>query len=100
MGKDNYIHIIKTTAEKVKLFEHGEAYVDYWHKELFTQDEVIAQYEQDKIKYDYEDDYTFEAYCWDNYGTYDDLYCGDDISDHKIYPLNENEVLLIIALCG
>lgn len=100
MGRNNRIAIIKTTAEKVKLFEKGEAYVDYWHEELITQDEVIAQYKQDKITYNYEDDYTFEAYCWDNYGTYDDLYCGDYISDHTTYSLNENEVLLIIASCS
>ena len=100
MGKDNYIHIIKTTAEKVKLFENGEAYVDYWYKELVTQDEAIAKYEQERKTDNYEDEYDFEAYCWDNYGTYDDLYSGDYISDHKVYPLSDNEVLLIIAICN
>jgi hypothetical protein len=100
VGRDNYIHIIKTTPEKVKLFENGEAYIDYWNKELFTQDEVIAQYEQERKADNYEDEYTFETYCCDNYDTYEGIYSGDYISDHKVYPLSENEVLLIIAICS
>lgn len=100
MSMDNHIIIIKTTAEMAKLFENGVAYVDYWRKTLLTKDEVIAEYEQDRKIYNYEDEYDFEAYCLDNYCTYDDLYYGDYISYHRIYSLNDNEVLLIIAYCS
>ena len=96
MGRNNYIHIIKTTPEKLALFEDNEAYLDFWKNELYTKEEVKIKYENDKIEYGYDN---FEGYIYDNYTTYEYLYDGGYFVDHRAYKLNESEVLLIIAIC-